>query len=328
MSLKKYWIIFNQYRIPALVSLYILIPIGCKSFDYLTKIENTFPAAKTCGDCHVDIFHEWSLSAHAQAFKSRDFLSNTNEGTFTDCLSCHSPEPKLTMQRPLPRNIFPEDGVTCTSCHLEKGKMFGPIRPTGAVHPHPIGIDKARFTDAAFCGRCHEGTYQQWQNSTINPKQTCQECHMPAVARKVTQAKDAVSGLIVSIEKKGTLRKHTFKIYPRPEGQEVFDLKTALDANNIIIELKNLLPHSFPTGNFGVQIGILRASFIDANNHELDMNEIEFVQELKTNLLSGQSKKWTFHIPPAAVKLKVLLFRRGRAGKNQVELLNREVPLS
>jgi nitrate/TMAO reductase-like tetraheme cytochrome c subunit len=327
MSLRKYWVIFNQYRMLALMLLCVFTLVGCKSFDYLTKVENSFPAAKTCGDCHVDNFHEWSMSAHAHAFQSPDFLSSTNEGTFSNCLSCHSPEPQLTNQRPIPRNIFPEDGVTCTTCHLEKGKMFGPIRPTGAVHPHPVGIDKARFTDAAFCGRCHEGTYQQWQNSTINPKQTCQECHMPAVTRKVTQAKDAVSGLIVSIEKKGTLRKHTFKIYPKPLGKEVFDLRTTLEANNITIELKNLLPHSFPTGNFGVQIGILQISFMAIDNNILGTHEIEFVQELKTNLLSGQSKKWTFNLPPTAVKMKILLLRRGRAGKNQVELLNREVPL-
>lgn len=151
---------------------------------------------------------------------------------------------------------------------------------------------------------------------------------MPAVARKATQAKDAVSGLIVSIEKKVSLRKHTFMIYPEPTGREMFDLKTTLDGNNITIELNNLLPHSLPTGNFGVQIGILKVGFIDSDNHELGMNEIEFVQELKTSLLSGQSKKWTFNLPPTTVKMKVLLLRRGRAGKNQVELLNREVPLS
>jgi hypothetical protein len=301
--------------------------IGCKSFDYLTKVENTFPVAKTCGDCHVDIFHEWSQSAHARAFTSPDFLASTNEGKFSECLACHTPEPKLTMQRPLPRSVLLEDGVTCTSCHLKGGKMLGPVESTAAVQPHPIKVDKALYTDAAFCGRCHEGTFRQWQDSVIDSKLNCQLCHMPTVVRKVTQGKDAVSNFIVSMEKASTLQKHTFMIYPESENQQIFELKTAFDSNTITVELINNLPHSFPTGNFGVQIGILQIEFFDEEGNELNSENIEFVQELKTNLPSGQSKKWIFNLPEKTKKANIIISREGRSGKKLVELLNEEVPL-
>jgi len=301
--------------------------IGCKSFDYLTKTENTFPVAKTCGDCHVNIFHEWSESAHAQAFTSSDFLANTNEGDFSECLACHTPEPKLTIGRPLSRHVLPEDGVTCTACHLQNGKMLGPIESTATVQPHPIKVDKALYTNAAFCGRCHEVTFQQWQISTIDSKKTCQECHMPSIVRKVTQGKDAVSNFLVSMEKNAALRKHTFMIYPEQEGYQLFEIETFFDSNSITIELKNNLPHSFPTGNFGVQIGVLQIKFLDSDENELESEKIEFVQEIKTNIPSGQSKKLIFNLPEQTTKINVIISREGRAGKKQVELLNKEVLL-
>jgi len=304
-----------------------LILIGCKSFDYLTKIENTFPVAKTCGDCHIDIYKEWSQSAHARAFLSTDFMTITQEGSLADCVACHTPEPQLSLEAPAPRTILLEDGVTCTTCHLKDGKMLGPVQPTGAVHPHPIEVIQSRFMEAAFCGRCHEGTYQQWQNTSVNPKKTCQQCHMPAVVRKVTQAKGGMSKLIVAMEKQINLRKHTFMIYPQSEDQETLELHTVFGENRVMIELLNRLPHSFPTGNFGVQIGVMLVRFMDADNNELQTSRYEFVQELKTNLASGQSKKWTWDLPQSAAKMKIQLLRHGRSIEKQVELLNREVPL-
>ncbi|HUU17218.1 MAG TPA: multiheme c-type cytochrome [Sedimentisphaerales bacterium] len=319
--------LFNKTHLWIAMLLCALILIGCKSFDYLTKIENTFPVAKTCGECHIDIYKEWSQSAHARAFLSPDFMAITQEGLFADCVACHTPEPQLTPEAPVARTILPEDGVTCTTCHLADGKMFGPVQPTGAVHPHPTEVAPNRFTEAAFCGRCHEGTYQQWQKTSVQPRQTCQQCHMPVVVRKVTQAKGGISKLIVSMEKQINLRKHTFMIYPQSADQEIFELHTAIEEKHVTVELLNLLPHSFPTGNFGVQIGVMLVQFMDADSHELQTHRYEFVQELKTNLPSGQSKIWTWDMPQSAAKMKIQLLRHGRSIEEQVELLNREVPL-
>jgi nitrate/TMAO reductase-like tetraheme cytochrome c subunit len=324
--LGKYSIILYKNRIFALVVVCLMVLIGCKSFDYLTKAENTFPAAKTCGECHIDIFNEWSQSAHAQAFTSPDFLAGTNEGQFSECLACHSPEPELTIQKPLARHVMLEDAVTCTSCHLKDGKMLGPVESTAAVQPHPIKTDKTLYTDAAFCGRCHDGTFQQWRGSEIESKPTCQECHMPAIVRKVTQGRDTVSNFIVSMEKTSALRKHTFRIYPEQEKRQIFEIETSFDSNSVTIELKNNLPHSFPTGNFGVQIGILQIKFMDNEGNELRSNKIEFVQELKTDIPSGESGKLIFSLPEKTIKINIIVSREGRSGKKQVELLNKEVP--
>jgi hypothetical protein len=110
--------LFNKTHVWIMILLCALILFGCKSFDYLTKIENTFPVAKTCGDCHIDIYKEWSQSAHAQAFLSPDFIIATQEGSFVNCVSCHTPEPQLTTEVPVARTILLEDGVTCKTFHL------------------------------------------------------------------------------------------------------------------------------------------------------------------------------------------------------------------
>jgi nitrate/TMAO reductase-like tetraheme cytochrome c subunit len=319
--------LFSKTNVWIAMLMCALILVGCKSFDYLTKIENTFPVAETCGECHIGIYKEWSQSAHARAFLSPDFMAITQGGLFADCVSCHTPEPQLSPEAPVARAILPEDGVTCTTCHLADGKMLGPVQPTGAVHPHPIEVAQNRFTEAAFCGRCHEETYRQWQKTSVSPRQTCQQCHMPAVVRKVTQAKSGISKLIVSMEKQITLRKHTFMIYSQFADQETFELHTVFEEKHVTIELLNRLPHSFPTGNFGVQIGVMLVQFMDADNHELQTSRYEFVQELKTNLPSGQSQKWMLDLPQSAAKMKIQLLRHGRSKEKQVELLNREVPL-
>ena len=300
---------------------------GCKSFDFLTRAENTFPVARTCSDCHIDIHKEWSQSAHADAFRSPDFQAATRQGDFSECLSCHVPEPKWTQDTPVHRTVFLDDGVTCTTCHLADGKMFGPVEPSGLLRPHPIQVLRPQYSDAAFCGRCHAGTYQQWQSSPQADKPTCQQCHMPAVTRKATQGKDAISDFIVSMEKASSQRRHTFTLDPQSMDAKTFDLNTVIDNKQIAVELHNHLAHSFPTGDFGVQIGILSVQYLDADNRQVKTARVELLQELKTAIPSGQSQKWTWDIPSGASSLKIQLFRQGRSEQDSVELLQRTVPL-
>ncbi len=68
---------------------------SCTSFKHLTVVSNTFPRAKECGKCHVDIYQEWSESDHARAYTNPHFRSATNDYSFEHCLGCHAPEPTV-----------------------------------------------------------------------------------------------------------------------------------------------------------------------------------------------------------------------------------------
>jgi hypothetical protein len=299
--------------------------IGCKSFDHLTRVENSFPQAKSCNECHVEIHAEWAGSGHAHAFTGEDFQAVTFGGTIADCTSCHAPEPYLVESSPMRRAVVPKEGVTCTTCHLSEAKMLGPIQPTGLVQPHPIEVRSAQYNDSAFCARCHQGTFEQWRQSSLADKQSCQECHMPRIDRKVTQATDSVSSLLVSFEKSVPQRIHTFAIPSTESAKGMFELNASFSAGQVAIDLVNRTPHALPTGDYGFQIGVVEVSYLASINNEIRQDRAELVQELKTQLPSGQSKRWTFDLPPTAARVKVRLLRCGRSQNDVMELVAKEV---
>ncbi|MEX2307241.1 MAG: multiheme c-type cytochrome [Pirellulales bacterium] len=114
--------------------------------------KNAYPSARECAQCHEDIYHEWSASAHAYAAVSPMFhkfeqkLNDLSQGTVGYfCLRCHSPVANaLCASRDEPLWNLPEvarEGVTCIACHrvqyvygksngerrIEPGNVFAPV---------------------------------------------------------------------------------------------------------------------------------------------------------------------------------------------------------
>jgi hypothetical protein len=114
--------------------------------------KNAYPSARECATCHEDIYHEWSISAHAYAAVSPMFhkfeqrlndLSSGTVGYF--CMRCHAPvATALGASRAEPIWNLPEvgrEGVTCIACHrvqyvygksngerrIEPGNVFAPV---------------------------------------------------------------------------------------------------------------------------------------------------------------------------------------------------------
>lgn len=205
--------------------------------------------------------------------------------------------------------------------------MLGPVQPTALIKPHPIEVRTGQYSDAAFCARCHSGTYEQWKQSPLADKQTCQQCHMPQVERKSTQAIDMVSSWLVSFEKAGPQRKHTFAIPPVESLAGMFDLKVTFSSGRSSLEVVNRTPHSLPTGDYGFQAGVIETTCFDSNNTPVRQDRIELVQELKTHLPSGQSRQWSFDLPPSAAHIQVRLLRCGRSLQDVRELFAREITI-
>ena len=127
-------------------------------------LEDRFPSANTCAQCHVKQYREWSVSSHAYAQLSpmltafQNALNKKNSSTAGDfCLRCHAPtgtaigEP--TSMSNLDRSAAAREGITCVTCHRVAqnfGKVTGryPIVEGDIFDPVYGKDDGARFQEA------------------------------------------------------------------------------------------------------------------------------------------------------------------------------------
>lgn len=288
--------------------------LGCASFEHLTQVTNTFPQARECGKCHIEIYGEWSQSDHAGAYTNPHFQAATNEYAFEDCLSCHAPEPMLTAGTPELRPGKREEGITCVSCHLEEEMLSGPLEPTGKVHPHPIGVRPEVYRNSDICGRCHEGTMRQW-NSVETEKNTCQECHMEPVTRKVTQATGGMSNVLVAMEKEVPQRRHGFRILNDMQAPGLITLAATRSDSTLEVRIENHLPHDLPTGDFGFRILTLDVFASDASGSSTLIKTWELAGELGTAIPPQGVHTWSLDLAGDVKTVRAILTRRSYDGQ-------------
>ena len=177
-------------------------------------------------------------------------------------MNCHSPNPE-TKNLLLSRLDWGEvsdstwkpgsenNGVQCVSCHLRKGKVYGPFPKDGnkvrifqnANIPHQGFIPQKEFEESEFCKTCHQSPetakqvngkflmdiYGQWRRSEFaRSNLQCQDCHMP---ERNHEWKGISDPEMVKLGVQTFLR-----VIPKEEGAE------------IISELKNSgVGHAFPS---------------------------------------------------------------------------------
>lgn len=314
---KKFLTTFNHRLLPFLVLqvaagvCIALLIAGCSSFDELTRVsEHEFPRAETCGHCHGDIYQEWVASPHARAFTSTRFRMGTDDYQFGACLGCHAPAAEVTDDTPLVRSAWREEGVTCVSCHLEEGMLSGPLLTTGLATPHPVNVGGGRYGDSKFCGRCHQGTLKEWETSAVQDKQTCQECHMPSVRRKLTQSTDSLSKVIVAFEEEVPQRRHLFSVVTSHLDAPPLTLDVLRTGGALVtISLHNNLPHAVPTGDFGVRT-IRVVTSTGTHREQLEpLDEWELAGELGNAVPSGASRTWRTAVPNDHTLLRIQVLR-------------------
>ena len=300
---------------------------GCASFDHLTKVTEEFPKAKQCGKCHVEIYHEWSESDHATAYINPHYRQVTDDYAFEECLSCHVPQPMVSDQPPIARSIHRAEGITCVSCHLEEGKLSGPIEPTGKIAPHPIGVKPEFYNDCIVCGVCHEGTYAEWKAVEAKDKKTCQHCHMSPVRRKVTQGTGGLSNVIVSFEKEGELKRHNFAILTTAQEEPPVSFELQQSGSDIELVFKNNLPHTLPTGDFGYRVLILEIFAVDARGNEVSLERREFAKELDNAIPAKGMLRLRLDAPRETRAIRAHLVRQSYKEDQVPDLTDIEIPL-
>lgn len=167
-----------------------------------------YPTAAQCGECHKQIYEEWSSSQHAYAAISPMFhafeekfqkLTQGTVGTF--CVRCHAQVgTQLGEKRDTPfweRAAISREGITCITCHrvkeqygkvdgerrVEPGKIFDPVFGTGekSVIKDIVGNKETYSVKTSPDGRgtsIHNG---MMTNPQLGKSEFCVSCHQVAV---------------------------------------------------------------------------------------------------------------------------------------------------
>ncbi len=289
---------------------------GCQQ-KRLTEVRSESPSAKDCGKCHVEIYEEWHGSAHGRAWTSPPFRETTDEYAVTQCLPCHAPLTVFTGGAPpVTRASRREEGVTCITCHLERGVLSGPLKAV-PMTPHATSGENPVFRNSSLCGTCHAGTYAEWEmHRDVDPeRRTCQECHMEAVRRKMTQATGALSQAIVALHEEHDLRRHGFDLRTMDRFTGELTISLHRREETTVLRLRNNLPHTIPTGQYGYRHARLTAELLDLEGRVIGRQTRDLFIDLKTGLEPGVDTDWPLELGDGAGTVRVRLERLDRRSR-------------
>ena len=175
-----------------------------------TRIEeDLYTSARTCGECHADIYNSWKNSLHAFSMTDPIFdaaymqaLKVGGEEARRLCLQCHAPMAAVNGDYELKLGVTRE-GVSCDFCHTvtavhleDRDKRFsvepGPVKRSviqdTSSPAHEVAYSELHKT-SEFCGGCHSyrgptgqpimGTFEEWKSGPYASRGVqCQDCHM------------------------------------------------------------------------------------------------------------------------------------------------------
>jgi nitrate/TMAO reductase-like tetraheme cytochrome c subunit len=167
-----------------------------------------YPTAAQCGECHKQIYEEWSSSQHAYASISPMFhkfeqkfqqLTQGTVGTF--CVRCHQQVgTQLGESRETPlwaRSQISREGVSCITCHrvkenygkvngerrVEPGKIYEPVYGSGdkSVIKDILANKETYSVKTSTEGRGNDIHKGMITNDQITKSEFCVSCHQVAV---------------------------------------------------------------------------------------------------------------------------------------------------
>ncbi len=170
--------------------------------------ESLYPTAAQCGECHKQIYEEWSSSNHAYASISPMFhkfeqkfqdLTQGTVGTF--CVRCHQQVgTQLGENRETPlweRSQISREGVSCITCHrvkeqygkvngerrVEPGKIYEPVYGSGekSVIKDVLADKETYSVKTSSDGRGNDIHKGMITNDQITKSEFCVSCHQVAV---------------------------------------------------------------------------------------------------------------------------------------------------
>ena len=272
-----------------------------------------FPGSQKCGHCHIDIYKEWTGSTHSKSYINEEFRVATNNYEYDFCIRCHAPETVFTSlendtgdniensvtpstnNEIVARDYNLKDGVDCQGCHLTVDCEFS--GPHDGISPHPLKKNEEFYRTSELCGTCHVDTFEEYLTYAGNGNdETCQDCHMPAVRRKLIQDEPWQK-----LHKKKEGKAHTFSVSSAMKKKKDFiDLKFTeinKDNNQITgsVEITNTkVNHSIPTGKYGYREVLLLINLKDNLGRIIKSKQESMFVELNTQLKPGEKKIYNF----------------------------------
>jgi Cytochrome c554 and c-prime len=167
-----------------------------------------YPTADKCGECHKQIYEEWSSSQHAYASISpmfhkfeKKFQSLTQGTVGTFCVRCHQQVgTQLGEKRETPlwaRSQISREGVSCITCHrvkeqygkvngerrVEPGKIYEPVYGSGekSVIKDVLANKETYSVKTSKDGRGNDIHKGMITNDQITKSEFCVSCHQVAV---------------------------------------------------------------------------------------------------------------------------------------------------
>ncbi len=332
MSKKPFSLVFGMVAIITIIT----ISSGCKLIENLhpelVMRGEEFPGSKECGDCHIDIYNEWVESSHSKSYTSEEFRVSTNNYEFKFCMGCHVPETiftplevysdsktEISLSKPkndeiVPRSHNLKDGVDCQGCHLTVDCTLA--GPHTGISPHPIEKKEELYKRSELCGKCHVDTFEEYLKYVENGKnETCQDCHMPAVRRKLIQNEPWQK---LHVKKEG--KAHIFSsLSALKSNKDFIELSfTELNDNNNQIKgnveiLNSKVNHSIPTGKYGYREVLLLINLKDSFGRIVKSRQESMFVEMGTQLKPGEKKIYSFEFDidgeNGVKELEAVLFR-------------------
>ncbi len=165
-------------------------------------------SAQECNSCHFDTHDTWSGSDHQRGWNSENHTLFTAEEPLEPfCTGCHLPIASQHTDTSEQDNGSPtgdietwdptlqQEGVTCATCHVRDGTVYG-VHATDNS-PHPV-TPTPELQSSELCATCHQlswpeadrpiyDTYGEWSRSWYAEAGiTCQTCHMRPTAGVAT----------------------------------------------------------------------------------------------------------------------------------------------
>ncbi|MFQ5686833.1 MAG: multiheme c-type cytochrome [Candidatus Scalindua sp.] len=313
MSIKSFPLVFGMVVLVVIVvmsagcELYQKISMKMNLEPELVKRGEDSPDSKKCGDCHNDIYEEWTNSRHAKSYTNEEFKMSTNDYEFKFCLGCHIPETIFTTgvtdtssegyvkKEIKPRSHNLDEGVNCHSCHLTTDCILA--GPHSGMGPHPIEKKEEFYRTSDFCGRCHIDIFKEYMMYAVNGKEkTCQDCHMPAIKRKLIQVEPWQK---IHIRREG--KAHTFSSSDALKNNKDFieltftELKENEEQIKGNVEILNSkVNHSIPTGKYGYREVLLLINLKDNFGRVIKSRQESMFIDMGTQLKPGEKKIYSF----------------------------------
>jgi len=154
-----------------------------------SSARDPFTKSSDCQSCHAAEYAEWKSSMHGQAWTDPMVQGLSNGFRMSECIDCHAPMPIQQTgisARVAPRQHSRGDGVDCLTCHLmDDGVSVAATRALdtsktpGACKPVLV----PEMGKPAACAGCHNQHWTVDELAASGLKETCADCHMPAMQR-------------------------------------------------------------------------------------------------------------------------------------------------